>query len=162
MPKRRRLRSQTLARVNSLAHEDAVRWVESTSKAADVLLHTLHFPSSLSCAGHFSCKSSSTKLVYNIIFSFNMRSLAIISLAALAVASPLNPQVEEGDKALAALKDVSPDDANAVQMVSEDQRQDQGVGEILSALGQNSPDVRSFKTTCRRLFPRSKQTYTNV
>lgn len=82
-----------------------------------------------------------------------MRSLAIISLAALAVANPLNPQVEEGDKALAALKDVSPDDANAVQMVSEDQRQDQGVAEILSTLGQNSPDVRSLKTTCPRLFP---------
>ncbi|KKY37113.1 hypothetical protein UCDDA912_g02864 [Diaporthe ampelina] len=69
-----------------------------------------------------------------------MRSLAIIFLAALAIAGPLNPQVEEGNKALAALQDVSPDDANAVQMVSEDQRQDQGVGEILSALGQNSPD----------------------
>lgn len=82
-----------------------------------------------------------------------MRSLAIISLAALAVASPLNPQVEEGDKALAALKDVSPEDANAVQMVSEDQRQDQGVSEILGALGQNSPDVRSLKATCSRLFP---------
>lgn len=76
-----------------------------------------------------------------------MRSLAIITLAALAVASPLNPQVEEGDKALAALKDVSPDDANAVQMVSEDQRQDQGVGEILTALGQNSPDVRYLPRT---------------
>lgn len=82
-----------------------------------------------------------------------MRSLAIISLAALAVASPLNPQVEEGDKALAALKDVSPDDASAVQMVSEDQRQDQGVGAILGALGENSPDVRSLKTTCPRLSP---------
>lgn len=73
---------------------------------------------------------------------FNMRSLAIISLAALAIAGPLNPQVEEGNKALAALQDSSPDDAEAVKMVSEDQRQDQGVGEILSALGQNSPDVR--------------------
>lgn len=71
-----------------------------------------------------------------------MRSLAIISLAALAIAGPLNPQVEEGNKALAALQEASPDDAEAVKMVSEDQRQDQGVGEILSALGQNSPDVR--------------------
>lgn len=71
-----------------------------------------------------------------------MRCVAILALAALAVANPLNPQVEEGDKALAALKENSPDDAEAVQMVSEDQRQDQGVGEILTALGQNSPDVR--------------------
>lgn len=71
-----------------------------------------------------------------------MRSIAILSLAALAIAGPLNPQVEEGNKALAALQDASPDDAEAVKMVSEDQRQDQGVGEILSALGQNSPDVR--------------------
>lgn len=88
-----------------------------------------------------------------------MRSLAVISLAVLAVASPLNPQVEEGNKALAALKDVSPDDASAVQMVSEDQRQDQGVGEILSALGQNSPDVRSSRPTCPRPFP---QVETNI
>lgn len=70
-----------------------------------------------------------------------MRCVAIISLAALAIAGPLNPQVEEGNTALAALQDVSPEDANAVQMVSEDQRQDQGVGQILSALQENSPDV---------------------
>jgi len=82
-----------------------------------------------------------------------MRSVAILSLAALAVASPLNPQVEEGDKALAALKEVSPDDANAVQMVSEDQRQDQGVADILTVLGQNSPDVRNPKTTYPWLLP---------
>ena len=82
-----------------------------------------------------------------------MRSVAIISLAALAIASPLNPQVEEGDKALAALKEVSPDDANAVQMVSEDQRQDQGVADILTALGQNSPDVCNSKTTLPQLLP---------
>lgn len=74
-----------------------------------------------------------------------MRSFVIVSLAALAIASPLNPQVEEGDKALAALKENSPDDADAVQMVSEDQRQDQGVAQILSDLGQNSPDVGDTK-----------------
>ena len=87
-----------------------------------------------------------------VTFWFNMRSLAIIFLAALAIAGPLNPQVEEGNKALAALQDVSPDDANAVQMVSEDQRQDQGVGEILSALGQNSPDVCIPGATRHSLF----------
>lgn len=90
-----------------------------------------------------------------------MRCVAIIALAALAVANPLNPQVEEGNKALAALKENNPDDADAVQMVSEDQRQDQGVGEILTALGQNSPDVRTPKTTQpQRLPPRN--TPTNV
>ncbi|KAL1869656.1 hypothetical protein Daus18300_005511 [Diaporthe australafricana] len=69
-----------------------------------------------------------------------MRCVAIVSFATLALVAALNPQVEEGNKALAALQDVSPEDASAVQMVSEDQRQDQGVTEILSTLGQNSPD----------------------
>lgn len=82
-----------------------------------------------------------------------MRSFVIISLAVLAVASPMNPQVEEGDKALAALKENSPDDASAVQMVSEDQRQDQGVAQILSDLGQNSPEVCSTETSANAVSP---------
>lgn len=89
-----------------------------------------------------------------------MRSLAIITLAALAIAGPLNPQQEEGDKALAALQDVSPEDAEAVKMVSEDQRQDQGVGEILSALGQNSPDVRTPPMTRHSPFQVGTHTLT--
>lgn len=91
-----------------------------------------------------------------------MRSLAIISLAALAIAGPLNPQVEEGNKALAALQDASPEDAEAVKMVSEDQRQDQGVGEILSALGQNSPDVRIPLDYMSTVSSMSRDTHTDV
>lgn len=88
-----------------------------------------------------------------------MRSFIIISLAALAIANPLNPQVEEGDKALSALKDVSPDDASAVQMVSEDQRQDLGTNEILSALQENSPEVCISLKFPRLPPPRNIQTH---
>lgn len=144
-------RCQCLSRgsLTILAPECLVQEVESSTKLPDSPLDVLCLFCSPSCAGHFHCKYS-THFVHKTIFlhleqrsvfSVNMRSFAIISFAALALAGPLNPQVEEGDKALAALKDVSPDDASAVQMVSEDQRQDLGTGEILAALQQTSPDV---------------------